>query len=285
MANRKRHAGKSSEPKDALYIGQLLKKTTQSISLYVNENDFEEDIICKTGSAVAINSSGHLITAAHNIKIRPDDAKGKPIKKIIMAKVLGLPAVPYSIVLDQINLDLPNLRAPLLVDLAYLRPNIHLENVPFLVAKKEHSEIGTTVLMAGYPDELEPPLSLDSHLDLTSPVLENPEHETKKKIQQMRTQLMVKHGMIGYSEPVALTPDENGYSFRAHIYYVDNGMHPGASGGPVVNMQGELIATITQRAETKTVFSDDPLPSGSTLAVSSWSIIDFLKSKGFDPDS
>ncbi|EHK9578220.1 hypothetical protein HJA67_004631 [Vibrio parahaemolyticus] len=54
--------------------------------------------------------------------------------------------------------------------------------------------------------------------------------------------------------------------------HLDNGMHSGASGGPVVNMSGDVVGIITQqRAVTKASQSEVPslvVPSGSTVAIS-----------------
>lgn len=279
--NRKRYTrkskNKSSDSKSTLEIAALLDETTYTIDIFRSEKDYEETNVYKSGSGVAINASGDLITAAHVLAIEPKDLTGK---EIIIARTEASSPASYGIVLSGITINLPLLRAPLQVDLAYLRPHIPRQNLPFLKVKKELSPIGTMVLMAGYPNEVEPPLSFDNYIDYTLPVLMNPDHETAKKLNAIRKQSLIKSGMIGYAKASSFNLTD-GNKFTVGAYYIDNGMHSGASGGPVVNMQGELIATIIQRAFTSTIFSEFPVLSGSTLAISSWAIIDLLTKQGF----
>ena len=55
------------------------------------------------------------------------------------------------------------------------------------------------------------------------------------------------------------------------IFYLDNAMHSGASGGPVINKSGDAVGIITQRAVTSASQKEAPslsIPSGSTVAIS-----------------
>ena len=80
---------------------------------------------------------------------------------------------------------------------------------------------------------------------------------------------MIKSGMLGYRAGVVLS--DGNLTLEGDVFYVDNQLHRGASGGPVVNRDGELVGIITQRAITSVAFRETPdlkVPSGSTVAVS-----------------
>ena len=82
--------------------------------------------------------------------------------------------------------------------------------------------------------------------------------------------LMVKRGVIG-NHRVCVASSASDHDLACSVFYVDNGMHSGASGGPVVNSDGEAIGLITQRAMTDAAQSSHPeplfIPSGSTLCL------------------
>ena len=287
MSNRKKHSTKSSSPKSILAIAELLQKVTYVIDIFENQDEYDRNESYSSGSGVAINSTGNLITAAHVITGRNSvESKGLTGQEIILARTENLPLMQYRIVKCGIQIHMEVLREPLSVDLAYLSPLTPRENAPFVRVKRDFSPIGTPVLMAGYPDEVEPPLSFNRYINYQHNPFTAPEHQTARKIRAMRQQLMVKSGILGYAQKAAFNGDDGSELLALTAYYVDNGMHSGASGGPVLNMQGELIGTINKRAVT-TISNEellDPnlnIPSGSTLAISSSTIIDFLENNSF----
>jgi S1-C subfamily serine protease len=55
------------------------------------------------------------------------------------------------------------------------------------------------------------------------------------------------------------------------VFYMDNGVNHGASGGPIVNENGEVIGVISQRAITSASQESVPnlmVPSGATIGLS-----------------
>ena len=94
-------------------------------------------------------------------------------------------------------------------------------------------------------------------------------------------QLMIKSGIVGYRSNFTLNDTSNNAVYNGNIIYMDNVMHSGASGGPVVDLKGTLIGIITERAITSVPFEENPklkVPSGSAVAISAKTIISILKS-------
>ncbi len=270
--------------KDTLGIANLLQKATYVIDVFEDKDAYDRNESYNSGSGVAINSTGDLISAAHVLTGRTAvNSKNLTGSEIIVARTEDLDPRSYGVVLCGIEINISHiLREPLAVDLAYLRPHSPRENVPFVQVKREMSPIGTTVLMAGYPDEVKPPLSFHQFINYSHPPLSTPEHQTSRKIKAIEQQLMLKAGILGYAKKATFNATDGSELLTLYVYYVDNGMHSGSSGGPVVNMQGELIGTITQRAVTtvSNMHLPDPnfqVPSGSTLAISASPILDYLE--------
>ena len=270
---------------DALEIAELLHKTTYVIDVFENKDAFDRNESYNSGSGAAINSTGDLITAAHVLTgTKAVNSKNLTGSEVIIARTEDLAPQSYGVVLCGIEINIPHiLREPLAVDLAYLRPHFPRNNVPFVQVNREMSPIGTAVLMAGYPDEVKEPLSFTQLINYSYPPLTTPEHQTARKIKAIEQQFMIKAGILGYAKNATFNAADGSELLTLYAYYIDNGMHSGSSGGPVLNMQGELIGTITKRAVTTVSnlkLPDDPnfqVPSGSTLAISSSAILDYLE--------
>ncbi|MBR8657851.1 trypsin-like peptidase domain-containing protein, partial [Achromobacter sp. Marseille-Q0513] len=81
---------------------------------------------------------------------------------------------------------------------------------------------------------------------------------------------LFKRGVVGNIRRILAESSQPGESVNWHVLYVDNAMHPGASGGPLFNANGEAVGVVSQRAVTfvdsgKQVLS---MPSGCTVVVS-----------------
>jgi len=67
--------------------------------------------------------------------------------------------------------------------------------------------------------------------------------------------------------------DDNSQNIKIEtdVFYIDNGMHSGASGGPIVNEEGVALGVLTQRAITSAHQSNNSelkVPSGSSIGIS-----------------
>jgi S1-C subfamily serine protease len=79
---------------------------------------------------------------------------------------------------------------------------------------------------------------------------------------------MIKSGMVGYQ--AGFTLESPALKLSGDVVYVDNALHSGASGGPVVDEKAEIVGILTERAITSVAFRETPdlrVPSGSNVAI------------------
>ena len=189
----------------------------------------------------------------------------------------------YEPALCGINIAFPGpLKDNLQVDVALLRPTEPRTGVEHLEVSNSRWPVGTQVLMAGFPDEMEAPLRWTDAIDRHHEGFKDTPEETEKKVESVNQLLMIKSGMIGYSDSLMLDPEgSNERTFDVGFYYVDNAMHSGSSGGPVVNLLGQALGIITKRAVTRVSYPDlanpnKEVPSGAALAVAAYTLIDAI---------
>lgn len=238
---------------------------------------FYEDEIISTGSGVSINKSGDLITAAHvlaKLPVREEDLKDP--KLTILARTKTGEYIEYKPGVTGPAIRLEYFREPLTIDLAILKTPSPDNEVPFMPIGEEKVEVGTEVLMAGFPDEMELPFSFDKLLDF-----QHPEVRSKlKKLEPLRPQLMQKSGMVGHQNAITMSDDSKDLELFGDIFYVDNVMHSGSSGGPIINEEGIVIGIVTERAITSVPFEETPelrVPSGSAVAISPRIMLPFIE--------
>ena len=248
-------------------ICSRLEETTYFINVFTGQEPLNHETSISKGSGVAINGSGDLLTAAHvvtgRIPVRQQDINNPNV--IILAKTTRGQFLQYYSVICGLEIQNPNLKEPLTVDLALLRPLSPQQNVSHLRISTVPVKVGVQVLMAGYPDDMELPFLFDQALDKGKPEVQS----VLPHIQVAKQLLMIKSGMIGHINHVFLTDGK--LTLEGDVFYVDNQLHLGASGGPVVNRDAEVVGIITQRAITSVPFMETPdlkVPSGSIVAVS-----------------
>ena len=260
-------------------ISQRLKASTFALEAY------EGDQIYSTGTGFGINENGLLVTAAHVVTGRlPIQRKDwmNPKPKVIAYRS-GTPEIEYRPLLCGLKVHMAAFTKPLTLDVAVLTPTRKIDNFPFLNISSKPAPLGAPVMMAGYPDELEPPLLFIRALDKNSDVYQNSDENIDRELEKSKQLLMIKSGMVGHTNNANFTPDDDtSWELRIKTYYLDNGMHRGASGGPVVNDLGEVIGVITKRAVTTVSYPDlehpnKDVPSGSTLAISPQSVLSYIR--------
>lgn len=245
-----------------------LGEATYLVNAFLGEKPLDTQTSVGIGSGVAISSKGDLLTAAHvvtgRLPVRAEDVWDPALK--ILAKTARGKFIQYKPVLCGPGLDNEYMTEPLTVDLALLRPIRHLqEEVPYLKVSDAKVLVGSEVLMAGFPDDIELPFSFDQKLDITKPEVE----ELQEYMRIARHLLMIKSGMVGHRTTAVLS--DGNRTVSGDVFYIDNELQTGASGGPVVNMDLEIVGIMTQRAITSVPFRETPdlrVPSGSTVAVS-----------------
>jgi len=232
-----------------------------------------------SGSAVAFNSQGDLLTAAHvitnRLPIKNEDVNDPNCTWIAKAKTGR--HYEYKPLLCGIAAQNEYLREPLTVDLAVLRCLEKRSDVAYLPLSSSGIKIGDEVLMSGFPDEMELPFKFDQAFNYSHPEIRDHKGMLLKALDLTRRLLMIKAGMIGNSTRFEFIDGDN--CIQGEFFYVDNAMHSGASGGPVINGKGEVVGIITLRAVTDASTGEIrrlEIPSGSTVAVTSQTIARYI---------
>lgn len=252
----------------------LLEQATYSIE------GFDEGEKYTSGSAVAFNNRGDLLTAAHvvtnRLPVRDEDVNDP--KCTWIAKTKSGRYHEYKPHICGISIQNEYLREPITIDLAIMRCLEQRTDVTHLPIGTGPIRLGDYVLMAGFPDEMELPFKFGQAIDYSHPEIRDNRGQLLKTLEISRRLLMVKGGIIGNVSGFQFT-DVNS-RVEGHIFYVDNVMHRGASGGPVVNDRGQLVGIITLRAVTDASTMEVTgleVPSGSTIAITTRTIAPLIK--------
>lgn len=265
---------------DTVALSAMLERTTYILEVYQGDEKYSE------GTGFCCHEQGFLVTAAHvvtsRLPIKEEDWRDSEVT--ILAHTMKGDYLRYEPVLCGITVEFPGpLDKSLQVDLAILRPTEPRSGMEYLQTSSEQwPPVGTQVLMAGFPDELESPLRWTEAINYEYPSIKEKADETKRNVERINQQLMIKSGMIGNVGDLSIDPDGTGQkTLEVGYYYVDNVMHSGASGGPVINLQGLVIGTLSQRAVTTVPFPEleevnKEIPSGSAMAISAFTIMDYI---------
>ncbi len=260
------------KPMNKFEICEKLRDSTYLVSVR------QDDEVVSQGTGVCINIFGDLLTAAHvvagRLPVRSKDLVGISIR----GKSEGGKTASYSIAVCGFSIDVsPHLKDPITFDLAILKRDVPLTDAHYLELDPTPPRVGLEVMMAGYSDEVSLPFAFEANIDMRHPGIAEYQREVKLALSEMKFS-MFKSGMVGRCYRVSFTDPKLG-DITGHTFYVDNAMHSGASGGPVVDSECNLIGIITQRAITSFSTSENPgaqVPSGSAIAISAYSILEFF---------
>lgn len=241
----------------------LLRESTYLVFVFLADEGEGSELL-GTGTAVAVNGGGDLLTAAHVVTtrfpIRSEDIEDPRL--VVLAKSKSGTFSRYASPLCGLSVDLGELlTGPLTVDLAVLRPVQPQKDVTFLPVCLRAPVVGESVLMAGYPDDIELPFSFDQMLPPSSVQV----RQQRVNLEISKRLMMIRSGMVGHSAGVKINQD-----YEGDFFHVDNVLHSGASGGPVVTETGELLGILTKRAITRVAYEETPrlqVPSGAAVAI------------------
>lgn len=233
---------------------------------------FLEDEVISKGTGFCFLPTGEILTAAHvatsRLPIRQDDVTDPDVR--IFAKFPNIPVLEYKIDFCAITIHVAAFKEPIQLDIAVLRPatplSITLKN---LNANVNPPSLGEEVFMAGFSDELELPFLIDHILDKQF-------HGAKEFLEAMKkgyladmTGPLIKRAVVGNTRRIQASNSD--FAIECDVMYLDNNMHSGASGGPIVNDKGDVVGLITQRAMTNVSQEEAPnlrVPSGSAIGIS-----------------
>ncbi len=232
------------------------------------------DELISQGSCFSVLPTGEILTAAHvvtgRLPIKVEDYTDPGCK--IYVKFSGLPVIEYGVLVCGIGIQVDAFKDILQVDIAVLVPKRKEDIIfPYLPTKFAIPNLGQQVFLAGYSDELSVPFNLDRIVDSKHPGMAEFLGVMESGYMADMTGPMVKRAVIGNHRRFHASNTDQNVKIDGDILYMDNGIHIRASGGPIVNEDGEAVGVITQRAITSASYSanvDLKVPSGSTIGIS-----------------
>ncbi len=255
---------------DKIEICKKIRKTIRKTVLSGKDKDGKDYI--GWGTAAVVNDTGTLLTANHVV----ENYSKLSNPKIIAYGLDNVAEIEYKPKLFNVslNINMPDIAHPLSIDLAVLIPVKEIKNIPYLEMENEIISEGADVIMAGFPDEVSPPLNFDRMLNFNNPDFKKNKDRINIFFKVLMRLIMIKSGMIGSVQKINFNNCEylkKNINAEGAVYWIDNGSNHGVSGGPVVNFDGKLIGIICEKGLTNQNITDDlslKVPSGATMALS-----------------
>ena len=235
---------------------------------------FLDDEKISAGTGFSFRSDGQVITAAHVITgrtpIRREDYLDPNTR--IYVKFPERPVALYRALFCGLTIVVEAFREPVQIDLALIAP-VELSGAPYahIPARIRPPDLGDEVFLAGYSDELELPFLVDHLLKPETKGAAAFFDAMNQGFLADMTGPLIKRGVIGNVRRIVAENTKEKVTVECDVFFVDNSVHSGASGGPVVSASGEAIGVITKRAITSASQSDAPnlqVPSGATIGLS-----------------
>jgi hypothetical protein len=233
---------------------------------------FLDDELLGEGTGFAISADGAVFTAAHvvtcRMPIRESDYKDPAVK--IFAKFPGIPLIEYCVSICGIHITVDSFSEVIQIDQALLFPKsaVLFPFSPFTIGAPP--KLGEEVFFAGYSDELAIPFRVDRLLKPETVSAREFFDAMQRGYRADMTGPMIKRGVVGNVRRIGTLEAETNTEIECEVFYLDNSMHFGGSGGPIVNHNGLAVGVIDQRATTSASQASDPsllVPSGSTIAL------------------
>jgi V8-like Glu-specific endopeptidase len=228
--------------------------------------------VISEGTGTIINPKGWVLTAFHVVDMIPDHIRFNKHFAIYCFTTEG--KMEYRLSTSEIVWQLPLMgKKPynMVVDLAILTPFREIIFNRYLSPILENINIkeGENLLMVGYSEET--PDYIDYQKIIQSQYMKlNQQQRFENDI--MRGSLKpptYKSGIVSHTTHFYIGNPSTHYQ----IIHMDNGVHSGMSGGPVINSEGRLIGVITQRTVIKANVSSEgkiytfEVPSGNSIGL------------------
>lgn len=225
------------------------------------------------GTGFAYTATGEVLTAAHVVTgrwpIRNEDYKDPA--QVIYCKFAGMPVAEYRVFFCCIELEVAAFTGRVQLDLAVLLPKKPFAvPVPHIPANVNPPILGERVWMAGFSEELELPFNVDKLLHHDYPGASAFREAMRTGYLADMTGPLIKQGSVGNVRRIVAENTQTGDHVECDVMYIDNSMHNGASGGPLVNENGNAVGVLSQRAVTRVDLGEQKIgvPSGCTVAIS-----------------
>jgi len=220
------------------------------------------------GTGTVCTENGKILTACHVIEqIKDFENDIQNLELITRIKDIGL--VRYKPLLIGISMSIPNVADDILIDIAILEPLQTINTKNFMTPMLEHCPIdyGESLLLAGFSEETPFVFNFDKILGNKIPL--DTVNQYKIQLGFMKPPTF-KAGILSHKANLYL---KGNMSIISEIYHIDNGMHSGSSGGPIINSHGQFVGIITHRSIVKIkVLVEKKLfnmetPSGNTFGI------------------
>lgn len=226
------------------------------------------------GTCFAYTPEGEVITAAHvvtgRMPIRLEDYSDPNVK--IFVKFSGRPAVEYFVHFCSLNIQNEAFIETIQLDIAALAPKQRQSELfDYLPARIAPPCLGQKVFLSGFSDELSLPFNLDRIVKSDFPGMQKFLSAMKAGYMADMMGPLIKSAIVGNHVRIHASNSKEEISADFSLFYLDNGVNSGSSGGPIVNECGEAIGVISQRAVTSASQSSDPslkVPAGATIGMS-----------------
>lgn len=191
-----------------------------------------EEVISE-GTGFSYTEAGEVLTAAHVVTgtwpVRHDDYKDPDQR--IYCKFPNLLVAEYRVLFCSIELHVAAFTSPVQVDLAVLLPKAPFpQPVPFIPARAVGPKVGERVFMAGYSEEIELPFEMDRRLERDYPGAAEFRAAMRLGYMADMTGPLFKSGIVGNVRRIFAENYTQGDRVECDVMYIDNSMHPGASG-------------------------------------------------------